>query len=215
MLDKKRDSRLAGAHMLVIKYAALFEVLSAHLGQCGEELLLGVRHVGIMSPRAIASNVQRHGALVSRMLSLFVLLASTTLAPVSDDVADSIRAATWRDLELNALIGNGNWLASLWYNASEGDPGKLDLHIENLRCRNLDQGYQCGFTLLRDGGEAIAFGEQAPAELDCSAKFERIGEALSVKHLPPRGSGHSRTTMTCKQTKTVTTPKSPQPAMVR
>lgn len=131
------------------------------------------------------------------MLKLFALLAATALTPPPEDTARMMRAAIWHDLELNALIGNGNWVASLWANASRAEG---DLHIQGLACRPKAREYRCAFVLFRDGGAAEAFGRDAPARLSCEATLERDGEeGLSVKHLPPRGGGHSRTTMRCQK----------------
>ncbi|MDB5707392.1 MAG: hypothetical protein JWN66_4508 [Sphingomonas bacterium] len=134
------------------------------------------------------------------MLSILALIAAVTSespAPVEE-----VQAAIWYDLEVNAMIGNSNWIASLWYNA--GSDETANLHIRDLSCRHHGGGYRCSFTLFRDGGVATTLGEEAPDMLTCEADLMRVkGEddkiELGVKHLPPlpRG-GHSRTTMHCK-----------------
>lgn len=134
------------------------------------------------------------------MLKLFAFLAAIASAPPPEDTTREVHGAIWSDLQLNALIGNGNWVGSLWYNASRGNADTPDLHIHDLTCRPKDSGYRCSFGLFRDGGVVTVLGEDAPARLSCKATFERQdGEAgLAVKHLPPpRGGGHSQTTMKC------------------
>lgn len=101
---------------------------------------------------------------------------------------------------MNALIGNGNWLASRWYNAGrEGDEAP-DLHIQNMSCRANREGHHCTFTLSRDGGVSVVVNEVTPDQLICTAQFVRSDDAnkWTVKHRPPRGAGHSRTDMRCK-----------------
>jgi hypothetical protein len=140
------------------------------------------------------------------MLSILALIAAVTSESPRAVPIEEVNAAIWHDLELNATIGNGNWIASLWYNA--GSDQRPDLHIRELTCRGRGPGYRCSFTLFRDGGVAMVLGEKAPDTLTCEADLVRgtgkAGEAaLSVKHLPPlpRG-GHSRTTMRCKDSRT-------------
>jgi hypothetical protein len=138
------------------------------------------------------------------MLTLLALLAAVSLSPPADDMAGEVRAAIWNDLQMNALIGNGNLVGSLWYNASKDNAVVPDLHIQDLACRATARGYQCTFVLFRDGGAVKVLGENAPAKLRCAATFERQGaeKGLGVKHLPTRGSGHSRTTMKCHSVRT-------------
>jgi hypothetical protein len=133
------------------------------------------------------------------MLKLFALLAAVSLAPPPEDLAREVRAAIWSDLEMNALIGNGNWVGSLWYNASSDNADAPDLHIQDLSCRPRARGHQCAFVLFRDGGVVKVLGEDAPARLRCDAIFERQDgeEGLGIRHHPPHGEGHSRTTMKC------------------
>jgi hypothetical protein len=99
------------------------------------------------------------------------------------------------------MIGNGNDLGWLWYNA--GEDGTPDLHIRDLRCgRGLFGGHRCDFRLVRDGGVKTYLGEQAPDRLNCRAVFGPDPDdpsAWKVKHYPPAPEGgHSRTSMTCK-----------------
>lgn len=134
------------------------------------------------------------------MLTMLTLLAAASLSPPAEPLAGRLRAAIWSDLQLNAMIGNGNWPASLWYNAGQEDVKAPDLHILDMFCGSNREGYRCSFILLRDGGVRTVFNEAAPVRLDCSAQFVRSKEPgeWAVKHRPPRGSGHSRTDMQCK-----------------
>ncbi|WP_303828158.1 hypothetical protein [Asticcacaulis taihuensis] len=126
------------------------------------------------------------------------LFATASLVSPAEPLAGQLRAAIWSDLQLNAMIGNGNWLASLWYNAGEDNSEAEPLHIQNISCVSSHQGYQCAFTLLRDGGVRVIFNEVAPARLTCNAQFVKSGtDGWEVKHLPLHGAGHSRTTMQC------------------
>lgn len=134
------------------------------------------------------------------MLFILTMLAAASLSPPVEPLAGHLRAAIWNDLQLNAMIGNGNWPASLWYNAGQQDVKAPNLHILDLSCGSNREGYSCSFMLLRDGGVRTAFNEAAPDRLDCSAQFVRSKEPdeWTVKHRPPRGPGHSRTNMQCK-----------------
>ncbi|WP_219892908.1 hypothetical protein [Aquisediminimonas profunda] len=129
---------------------------------------------------------------------LFLASAATMLTP-AEPLAGKLRAAIWSDLQLNAMIGNGNWVASLWYNAGKESPATPDLHIENLACRNHARDQRCAFNLFRDGGVKTVLGETAPDRLTCEAilAVAQGGDRWEVKHLPPRHIGHSRTTMVC------------------
>lgn len=130
------------------------------------------------------------------MLAALLVAASATLSPPLEPVKGQLQAAIWADLQMNAMIGNGNWLASQWYNA--GSDAGPNLHIGELRCAKNHGGQQCSFVLLRDGGPATALGETAPDKLACVASFAHHRDGWSVVHTPPRGSSHTRTTMKCK-----------------
>jgi hypothetical protein len=137
------------------------------------------------------------------MLAVTLFLAASALTTPDEALAREIYTAIWQDLQLNAVIGNGNWIASLWYNASSGDQSSPDLHIKRLLCQPQGPGYSCSFTLLRDGVVVRVFGEEAPDQLSCKATLipsdDENGEALEVKHTPPRHGGHSQTTMRCER----------------
>ena len=68
------------------------------------------------------------------MLFMLTLMAAASLAPPEEPLAGQLRAAIWNDLQLNAMIGNSNWLASLWYNAGQEDAKAPDLHILDMLC---------------------------------------------------------------------------------
>jgi hypothetical protein len=130
------------------------------------------------------------------MLLLMIAAAAAALTPPFAPLKGQLQAAIWADLELNAMIGNGNWLASLWYNA--GSDAGPNLHLRELRCATDHAGQRCSFVLLRDGGPSMALGETAPDKLVCIASFAHHHDGWSVVHTTPRGAGHSRTTMECK-----------------
>jgi hypothetical protein len=135
------------------------------------------------------------------VLAALVLLAAPALTPPpAEPDTDRLRNAIWSDLQLNAMIGSGNWLASLWYNAGSETPNAADLHIQDLTCGSRSGMYRCTFKLLRDGGDREVMGERAPANLDCSAVFIRAagGTDWAVRHSSPRRAGHSRTSMICR-----------------
>ncbi|WP_298287251.1 hypothetical protein, partial [Novosphingobium sp.] len=123
------------------------------------------------------------------MLLILTIMAAASLSPPEEPLAGQLRAAIWNDLQLNAMIGNGNWLASLWYNAGQEDAKTPDLHILDMSCRSNREGHRCSFALLRDGGVRMAFSEAAPDRLNCTAQFVRQEKSNGwmVKHRPPRG----------------------------
>ena len=134
------------------------------------------------------------------MFTLLALWAAAPFAPPPEPLARHLMAAIWHDLQVNAMIGNGNWVASLWYNAGSEDPKAADLHIQGLACRRRTEAYLCSFVLLRDGGVTTVLGEKAPDRLTCNATFVQAkDEGWAVKHIPPRRVGHSQTTMKCKR----------------
>jgi len=69
------------------------------------------------------------------------LLAAAALAITP--TAEEARAAIWGDLQLNATIGNGNWLAALWYDAGAENRPTPDLHIRDVDCRRHAGSYRC------------------------------------------------------------------------
>lgn len=130
------------------------------------------------------------------VLATIILAASN----IPDEAAlRAFRGAIWADLERNAMIGNGNRLASLWYNSGSSD--RPDLHIQNLSCDLRLKRYRCSFVLFRDGGATTVLGQRAPDTLRCRAKLEADAEEIGswkVEHLPPQGGSHSRTSMICR-----------------
>jgi hypothetical protein len=132
------------------------------------------------------------------------LIAALTLSAsgVPDETgAAALRAAISYDLLLNGMIGSGNGLASLWWNAGRRDLS--DHHIRNLSCRPDRRTYSCSFTLFRDGGVVVSvLGDPAPDRLRCNAVFERDPQSATawrVRHYPPapHRSEHTKTSMTC------------------
>lgn len=130
------------------------------------------------------------------MFALILTAIAAFLTPPSEPLKGQLQSAIWADLELNAMIGNGNLLASLWYNA--GSDTASDLHIRELTCSQGGSAQRCSFLLYRDSGPKTAMGETAPDALVCVAKFNRTGDRWSVLHTPPRKVGHSQTSMRCK-----------------
>lgn len=130
------------------------------------------------------------------MLAVMLTAAAAAYTPPTEPLKGQLQAAIWADLEMNALIGNGNRLASLWYNAeAEVSP---NLHIADLRCGRGRAGKRCSFVLLRDGGPSTVMGQAAPDKLACVASFANRRDSWSVVHTRPRRYGHSQTTMSCK-----------------
>jgi hypothetical protein len=129
------------------------------------------------------------------------MLATSSLAAAApqEPTASSLRAAIWYDLQVNAMIGNDNWIGSLWYNAGSGT--EKDLHLSDLTCSGGTSRKKCVFSLVRDGGLKTVLGDQAPAELSCSATLKAVDDGeWAVVHTPPKKAGHSRTTMRCRST---------------
>jgi hypothetical protein len=132
--------------------------------------------------------------LLSMMLS--VLLAAVLQAVGLPEKLDGqLQSAIWSDLQTNALIGNGNWLASLWYQA--GSDSAPNLHIQELTCERTHSRQRCSFVLHRDGGPVTLLNEIAPDNLACVADFVRADGDWSIVHTPPRRVGHSETSMRC------------------
>lgn len=134
------------------------------------------------------------------MLLRLALLAAAPLVPPDKPLAGQLRAAIWHDLQVNAMIGNGNWLGSLWYKG--GSPERPNLHIQALPCHGRDTVMRCAFRLFRDGGPVTTVfnGAVAPDTLDCVARFVRAQghDGWWARHKPPRRRGHSRTAMRCR-----------------
>jgi hypothetical protein len=135
-------------------------------------------------------------SLLACTVLIFYLASAVALMSPAEPLRGQLHAAIWHDLLVNAMIGNGNGLASLWYNA--GSDGVSDLHIGQLECSKVPAGQRCAFQLFRDGGPATAFGETAPDKLQCDAMFIMQKDGWAVRHTPPRKAGHSKTSMRCK-----------------
>lgn len=135
--------------------------------------------------------------MIHHMFALLSLAVVALSAAPAEPLAGQLRSAIWSDLGLNALIGSGNWVASLWYNA--GSQSTPNLHIRDLRCDSGTATKRCSFILFRDGGVVLVLGKPAPDRLACDATFIVNADegGWAVKHTPPRGAGHSQTTMKC------------------
>ena len=130
------------------------------------------------------------------MLTLLLTAVAASLTPPNEPLKGQLQSAIWADLQMNAMIGNGNWLASLWYNA--GSETASDLHIRELTCAQDGSVQRCSFALRRDGGPKEVMGETAPDALICLADFGRTDDGWSISHTPPHKVGHSQTSMRCK-----------------
>jgi hypothetical protein len=130
------------------------------------------------------------------MLATFLAVALQILSAPPELLKGQLQGAIWRDLQSNAMIGNGNWLASLWYQA--GSETVSDLHIQELACTKTSSGHRCSFVLHRDGGPATVLNEMAPDNLACVADFVPTKTDWRIVHRPPHRAGHSKTSMQCK-----------------
>jgi hypothetical protein len=133
------------------------------------------------------------------MFALLLTAVAAALTPPAEPLRGQLQSAIWADLQLNAMIGNGNWLASLWYNA--GSDTASDLHIRELMCSQDGSVQRCSFALHRDGGPKEVMGEAAPEALICLADFEKTDDGWSISHTRPHKVGHSQTSMRCKTVK--------------
>lgn len=129
------------------------------------------------------------------MIALLLAAASVTFTAPLEPLKGKLQSAIWADLQLNAMIGNGNRIASLWYQG--GSDTAPNLHIEDLACTKTRLGQRCSFDLYRDGGSVIVLGENAPDKLSCVASFSSNSDGWFVVHTPPHGAGHSVTSMKC------------------
>jgi len=122
------------------------------------------------------------------------------MAPPQEELAEQLYAEIWSDLQSNAMIGNGNWLAARWANAGSGQNPAPKLHIEDLLCGGSATLLRCRFGLLREGGVTIYLGEPTPDKLTCTTNFRRphAGERWAIPRLPPgKNGGHSRIAIEC------------------
>jgi hypothetical protein len=126
------------------------------------------------------------------------LSAMAAFSIPDEPLAGQLRAAIWDDLQRNAVIGSGNRLAALWYEAGRDESPAPHLHIQALDCIATRAGQRCSFNLWRAGGPRWALGEVAPDRLSCRAPFVQQSGEWSVRHRPPPGAGHSRTDMRCR-----------------
>lgn len=131
------------------------------------------------------------------MFATLVTVALGSMQPPAEPLKGDLQAAIWYDLEVNFWVGSGSLLASLWYEAKED--GVPDLHIRNLTCDNGRRKRRCAFDLIRDGGPKDVRGQTAPPQLRCKATFKSQDDGWKVVHIPPHGTGHSRTSLQCEE----------------
>ena len=135
-------------------------------------------------------------------------LAFAAAAIAADWTTSAANAAIFRDLYLNARIGNGNDEAGwTWYFGHDNDHPP-EIRVSNLRCSALFGQRNCRFNLTRTADPASTRPEEDAAEprfLRCSATFHKRREPdgrkiWRVLHFPPDATlgGHSRTSMSCR-----------------
>lgn len=127
--------------------------------------------------------------------------AKLEMTPPVEGDARQLRAAIWRDLSSNAMIGNGNELAARWANVGGDGDNAPQQHIQDLLCSGNPTSLRCQFGLLREGGIADYLGEPVPDRLACTARFRRsaLYNLWSIPRMPPgRRGGHSRITIKCR-----------------
>ena len=138
------------------------------------------------------------------MVQLSVLLAATALAASPAPDQDQIRAAIFDDVQLNALVGNGNTLVSGgWVMGYQHEATAPQIQIRDLDCTDGATDARCDFVLARLSMPTIDIwtGKPVPLLVKCKARLVKEAEgAWSVAHTPsPASGGHSRTTMTCRK----------------
>lgn len=133
---------------------------------------------------------------------LFILAAlAFQMAPPAEPLAAQLRGLIWYDLQSNAMIGNGNQLAAVWYNAETNGGSATPLHLRDLTCSGGTTRLTCRFALFREGGVSTFLGEVAPDRLACGVSFRRSRRdgQWSIPRLPPGpNGGHSRITIRCR-----------------
>jgi hypothetical protein len=114
--------------------------------------------------------------------------------------------AIFDDIQRNAMIGNGNIEVSLeWVEGNKGDD--VSIRIEDLTCPDGRKWKRCSFALRRvlTRGGVATIDPALPERLRCVAilKWSRFEKDWAIEHSPPpRGAGHSATSMTCKRIET-------------
>jgi hypothetical protein len=135
------------------------------------------------------------------MIAVAAIVALVTrLAPS----VGQVRAAIWSDIASNATIGNYNELISWdwYYGVDRNHPPTLT--IVGLKCDDVHP-YRCAFDLTRQPDQAASADDKAqPGQLSCTASFKWSADDRRwvVIHLrPPKGGGHTRTSMQCQRRK--------------
>lgn len=134
------------------------------------------------------------------MSMALVLAAATALFAPVEPLAGQLRAAIWKDIEANGIIGNGNEVARLWLNYYGRDETASTLSVLDLACQGGQQAQRCSFTLFRAGGPIVEGGRSIGDRINCTARFRlmKADRAWEIPHLPPIPTGgHSRTIMKC------------------
>lgn len=136
------------------------------------------------------------------MIAPFLLLLLAAPEGAAEPPCDYC-GAIFDDVRLNAMIGNGNVeLSSEWAIGRANDD--VSIRVEELSCPEGRKRKKCTFTLhrmlTRNGVATID--PALPERLRCTAilKWSDAPDIAGwgVEHYPPRGGGHSRTSMTCK-----------------
>jgi hypothetical protein len=140
------------------------------------------------------------------MLPMAFLVAT---APITPPNVAELNGATWADVELNAMIGNGNKLVS-WNWIYGHDPDKPpEIRIENRRCKRRSDTFKCMFNFVRNPDPKSVSSQDAdePAMLKCSVLFsfghDDNEPYWGVLHYAPNSQGgHSRTSLKCSKSHT-------------
>ena len=126
--------------------------------------------------------------------------AQPSLNPPS---VENVRSAIWSDVELNAMIGNGNDRVSWEWVFGTDREHPPTLTIVGLKCSEGGDPYKCAFDLTRQTNAAAPSPDETQdPELRCTASFDWSQEERRwvVIHVPPpKHRGHTRTTMRCRE----------------
>jgi hypothetical protein len=122
-------------------------------------------------------------------------------AAVSAPSIEEVRSAIWADVQLNAMIGNGNDRVSWDWVFGEDRQHPPSLTIADLKCSKRKQPYRCEFNLIREASaDAPSVEGTIAASLQCTASFKWLDDErhwVVVHSPPPEHRGHTRTSMRC------------------
>jgi hypothetical protein len=135
---------------------------------------------------------------------MLLILLLTATAPITPPTEAELNAATWADVDLNAMIGSGNTLVSWnWRSGHELDRPP-EIKITDRLCKQRRDVFKCSFNFVRTSDPQNASPDDArePGLLKCSAFFsfghDDKEPQWGVLHYPPGSrSGHSRTSLKC------------------